>query len=640
MRLATFEHQGREQFGIVIEDPNTGTDWVFAPDRVEAMLERCGFSITGGYYANRPRFLDTLNWPQDLTGLLALGEPGLSAARRLRGFLRRYLEQGDQWLMAQTGAPLASVTLRAPIPRPRLLWGLVQNAPTFARNTPERTHINLYPQGHQRGRNTVVGHGQPVVFAPEHLPFGYNVELGVIIGCGGRYIPIEEAMAHVAGYTVILDICGQQFSGPGAERLAPEQWTFYDGLMTSWGGKNSDTMCGMGPFLVTREEVGNPYDLLVYTRTSGLLRDRSHTAAMLLGIERTIHWYSQFATLYPGDVIHLATMGTDGMGTMEDTRFGPDDFLELEIEQVGVLRHPVVITGPDTDWRPPQDPGRDLHPAPAVRDCLAADNTGRTAPTAWAPDTVRHLWTAMGNYAAVEEAEGVPRASFPRAGNGPASALGCSGSRVEIPPETGRLSIGPELAFVVRRVAARVTAAEANDYILGYLPVLAVADRDMDRDVLEPATMQERWLPRLSGRWPDGFVVVPPHPQAAPWEDVADLELECALDHVGTVRGKVSEYVFSAPEVLCWLTRAITLFPGDVVALGRLRERLQVPATQGIQPAAVAEVRAGALGTVTCRFDDWRHSAGIHSGAEWEARLAARPDALPRRPWKHSALRL
>ena len=116
-------------------------------------------------------------------------------------------------------------------------------------------------------------------------------------------------MEHIAGFTLVMDLVHDQYTEPDATRGERQEMDWFEDATGSWLGKKSDTMGSMGPFLTTRDEVGNPYDRLFYTRQSGWLRDRAHTGSMMIGFERVVSWLSSFVTLYPGDVIHMGTLG-------------------------------------------------------------------------------------------------------------------------------------------------------------------------------------------------------------------------------------------------------------------------------------------------------------------------------------------
>ena len=578
MKLVTFVAQETERFGVVLTHPVTGEDWVFDPEEAEKRLQNYASRATSPYRVSRPHFLEERPWPRDLASFLSLGDAGMSALRRLQDYLQLFLEQVDAALLAGAGFPLQEVKLRAPIPHPRLCFGLVQNSPTHWRNDPTRSIVNVFPQGHQRPQGTIIGQGDPVFVASDAGGFGWNPEFGAIIGRGGKNIDVDHAMDHVAGYTVVLDICSHYY-GRRLREEASTPWDWFDDATASWLGKKSNTNCPIGPFLTTKDEVGNPYDLMVYTRQSGWQRDRAHTGAMIIGIERTISWLSSFQTLYPGDVVHMATMGVDGVPMTEDMTFGPEDYLEGEIEKVGTLRVPVVEQERD-DWRAAEDPGRQVHPVPVVRDAIKAGRTVIATPEEWALGDVRHFWTVFGNYEAAPQVEGLDHRPYPRVLNCAARALAFSGESLCIPRRARTLSIGVELAFVIGQLADRVSEGDAADHILGYGAMAVLHDSSFFEPIRSPATLQESNLPTVYARWADGSNMIGSSLTPLKPEAVRKREMYLSLDGAGEVHGNTDEYLLLAPKVLSFLSQQIALFPGDVVTMGRTCDLLTVPAGQ------------------------------------------------------------
>jgi len=597
MKLLTFEHNGRESWGFL----ETSRAMVFNPRRLAERI-RTGLNPTGPHWLTRPAFRQ--DWPDDLAGLLAMEDAGMAELRRLHDHLAAMLRGGaDASPLLAAGHALRDVKLRAPIPRPRLCFGLVQNGPTFIRNNPLRHCSNLFPQGHARPQGSVVGPGDTVVHGENTSIWGFNVELGLVIGKRGRYIPAHRAMEHVAGFVPVIDVACDGFfnlvngAHRGWETSAGSDW--FQEATLSWCGKMADTMSPIGPYLVTRDEVANPYDLIVYNRHNDELRDRSHTGAHLLGIERLIHWYSSFATLEPGDVLHLGTMGVDGLRGDRDTPCGPDDSIEVEIERLGTLRNRVVMTEVN-DWRAGDDPSRAAHPSPAARRLLAE---GRDAIDAadWHPRHARHFWTVYANYRDVEAHEGRAVSAYPRILNGPASALGASDSEIEVPPRATTLDIGVELAAVVKRLAHRVDERDAERYLLGLTPMIAVSDRSFADVIVEPATSQEASLPIVYGRWADGFNVVSPRLAMRPLSALRDLTMRLT---VGDERaeGCTSEYVLGFDAVLAFITRYVTLFPGDVVTLGRVAQRVTLPAHVAVNEGLTISAEIEGFAAVRAAF--------------------------------------
>ena len=594
MRLATFTENQHERFGLVLPHPATGEDWLFDLNLTRKRIYEYASRGTSPLNAGPPDFFGQVAIPESLAGFLAHGRAGLDELRRMADFLARFLEQADQYMLKGAGFPVTAVQLNAPIPRPRLFFGLVQNSPTAWRSNPARTHLNLFPQGHQRPQTAVLGPGDPVVLPfTETITGGWNPELGVIIGQGGRDIPVAEAMSHVAGLTIVSDVTFDYFRQDYFAQPPPYDW--FEDATTSWGDKKSDARTPMGPYLVTLDEIGNPYDLLIYTRQSGLLRDRSHTGAMALGIERTIHWLSSLCTLYPGDVIHMGTMGYDGSPHLSEFIPQPDDFIESEIEKVGILRNPVVIDRSEYDWRDADDPARTVHPAPVVR-ALITHKQDRMSIDEWSPDKARHVWLLFGNYADAEQQEGLIPRPYPRFLCAPNTVLAADGAQIAVPESAGTLWLGCELAFVISRIARRVSVSEANDFILGYMPLLSVYDSALADHVIEPASMQERHLPQVYGRWRDGFNVVGHLRPVAP---VDAAVCRVALEGAGTAENSTGAYLHTAPDALAYMSRYITLLPGDVVTLGRLSNRLQVSA--GTRASGQAEIEE--IGRVAFHLD-------------------------------------
>lgn len=285
MKLATFDAHGAERLGLVLAHPLTGEEWVFEPGPSQMRLAEYAKRGTSPYVATRPVFWESP--PTSMIGFLESGADGMARMRRFQDFLLSFLAKNDTFILLGAGHRVAEVKLRAPIPRPRLIFGLVQNSPTAWRHVPDRQHLNVFPQGHQRPQGAVIDPGEPIVLPySARVSGGWNPELAVVIGTGGRDIPVSQAMAHVAGLTIVSDVTVDYFRRDMFAQ--PEPWDWFEDAMTSWGDKKSDSRFPMGPYLVTLDEIGNPYDLLCYTRQSGYLRDRSHTGAMNIGIERTV----------------------------------------------------------------------------------------------------------------------------------------------------------------------------------------------------------------------------------------------------------------------------------------------------------------------------------------------------------------
>jgi len=599
MKLATFEYACKEQWGFVIHHPQYNELWVFSPLLLNIQLNKCR-TPTSGLWVSPLDFL--IDWPADLAGFLALEDKGMAALNKMAAYVQIALEQGmDQLTITEAGFPLSSVKLKAPIPRPRIYFGLVQNGPSFIRNNPNRNSSNLFPQGHNRPQGSAIGFGDPVVMPGDAFDaWGYNVELAVVIGRKGRYIPANKALEYVAGYMPVVDISTNGFYklalGNMTGYKVPEGTDWFQEAMMSWCGKMADTLCPMGPFIVTKDQIPNIYDLLAYTRENGLTRDRAITGSYLLGVERVIQWYSSFGTLYPGDVIHLGTMAVDGLGRLVTDRYDRSDRIEAEIERLGVLQNSVVIPAKN-EWRDADEPSRQIHPSPAVRDIIASGKDCLSKPADWKIEDTRHYWTVYGNYRDVKKVEGANVSDYPRILNTPASSLAASAAVIDVPARATTLDVGIEMACVIKKLAHNVKRSEAANYILGYTPLLSVSDRSFGDIIVQPATPQEQALPVVYGRWADGFNILLGEPKPMSAGELYNLDMTVEAGGK-TAAGSTAEYHLDFACIIEFVSTYITLFPGDVLTLGRIANRVSVEAAEAANNGLTFCGRIDKLGEV------------------------------------------
>lgn len=163
----------------------------------------------------------------------------------------------------------------------------------------------------------------------------YEAELAVVIGKEGKYIEREDAMSHVVGYTVVNDISFRdyQLGNRGSRSQA---------LGMDWvKGKAFDTACPIGPYLVTRDEIADPYKLKIKMYVNGDKRQEDTAGSMIFKIDELIEYLSAGITLRPGDIISTGTPA--GVGAFTGNRYlGDGDQLETVVEGIGVLKNRVV----------------------------------------------------------------------------------------------------------------------------------------------------------------------------------------------------------------------------------------------------------------------------------------------------------
>ena len=150
----------------------------------------------------------------------------------------------------------------------------------------------------------------------------WEVELGAIIGKGGKYIPESEALDHVAGYCVVNDISERAFQLEGTG-----QWV---------KGKSCDTFAPIGPWLVTADEVPDPQDLDIWLEVDGRRYQQGNTRHMVFSVAYLISYLSRFFTLHPGDIIATGTPPGVGMGHKPSPVYlKPGNRMRLGIDGLG-----------------------------------------------------------------------------------------------------------------------------------------------------------------------------------------------------------------------------------------------------------------------------------------------------------------
>jgi 2-keto-4-pentenoate hydratase/2-oxohepta-3-ene-1,7-dioic acid hydratase in catechol pathway len=224
---------------------------------------------------------------------------------------------------ARPDRKLVDVTFLPVIPNPNMIACAGINYRSHASETGRE--IPKQPSMFLRLTNTLVGHEGEMIRPTVSSNFDFEGELAVIVGRGGRHIPQERALDHVAGYTCFVD---------GSVR------DYQKFSVTS--GKNFPGTGPLGPWMVTTDEIPDPTKLTLMTRLNGAETQRSGTDLLIYSIPHIIAFCSDFTTLSPGDVI--ATGTPEGVGHRRNPPLWmkPGDVLEVEITGIGTLRSRIV----------------------------------------------------------------------------------------------------------------------------------------------------------------------------------------------------------------------------------------------------------------------------------------------------------
>ncbi|MCB8934135.1 MAG: fumarylacetoacetate hydrolase family protein [Candidatus Promineofilum sp.] len=287
MKLVTFEQAGRIGIGLLRDD----------------------------------QIIDLTALAPDMVGLIELGEQGAARARAMAG-------------AAVTFIPLTDVKLLAPIHEPR------RNVMCVGKNYAEHTRESY----EARGEN-VEAIDYPVIFTKtttcingpyDDIPYDatvsekidYEAELAVIIGRRVKNATREEAQAAVFGYTVLNDVT--------ARDLQTLHKQFFK-------GKSLDGSCPIGPWIVTADEIADPYALRITCRVNGELRQDSTAETMTFDIPTIIGHLSRGMTLLPGDIIATGTPSGVGFAMKPPVFLRPGDVVECAIEGIGAIRNRIAL---------------------------------------------------------------------------------------------------------------------------------------------------------------------------------------------------------------------------------------------------------------------------------------------------------
>lgn len=156
----------------------------------------------------------------------------------------------------------------------------------------------------------------------------WEVELGIVIGSEARYVDKDKALDHVAGYVVCDDLSERAFQierGPTWDR-----------------GKGCETFGPVGPWLVTKDEVGDVQNLDMWLDVNGTRMQTGNTRTMIFDCATIVSYVSEFMLLLPGDIITTGTPPGVGMGMNPQVWLNEGDVIELGIEKLGQQRHRVI----------------------------------------------------------------------------------------------------------------------------------------------------------------------------------------------------------------------------------------------------------------------------------------------------------
>jgi 2-keto-4-pentenoate hydratase/2-oxohepta-3-ene-1,7-dioic acid hydratase in catechol pathway len=247
--------------------------------------------------------------------------------------LRAYFEAGATAAPTGRTFALADVVLHAPI-IPKKFFHTAGN---FREHHEESLNVGWsHPVAPWivffQNVDAIIGPGEPIVY-PEHLTrqLDYELELAVVIAKDGSHFNAAEALDYIGGYVIFNDITARDIQ---RREMRSGVFSFCKAI---------DTFCPLGPWIVTADEIGDPHVLSMELRVNGEQRQISNMSRMSTTVPEVLAHYSPLR-FSAGDVLSLGTVsGVAGFSDDPESLYlKPGDIVEAEIENIGVLRNPVV----------------------------------------------------------------------------------------------------------------------------------------------------------------------------------------------------------------------------------------------------------------------------------------------------------
>jgi 2-keto-4-pentenoate hydratase/2-oxohepta-3-ene-1,7-dioic acid hydratase in catechol pathway len=263
-------------------------------------------------------------------------------ARRLLDLASKRLESGKA---RAKGVPLGRVRLLAPVLYPGTIYcagaNYTDHMAEMARaqgHTPGPTMKELGEKPWhfvKTSKSSVVGPGARVKLPVYSQMVDWEVELAAVIGKAARDVPVERALAHVAGYTIADDLSARDVMR--RDKNPATSPFHYDWLSQ----KCFDGSCPLGPWIVPAHQLADPQSLALKLWVNDQLMQDSSTSRMIFDTAEQIAMLSSRVTLQPGDLVLTGTPA--GVGMPRRVFLKPGDVVKLWIEGIGELHH--TMTG-------------------------------------------------------------------------------------------------------------------------------------------------------------------------------------------------------------------------------------------------------------------------------------------------------
>ena len=257
----------------------------------------------------------------DITGLFDL-QPGwpLPQGDWIMRQMPSVLPKAAAHIRGQKPLPLSAIRLDAPVANPGKIIGApinyrahIDEANADKAINHGKTFTSLDQYGlFIKANSALIGPSEEVQLRFADRRNDHEVELAVVIGKEARFVTREQALDHVFGYCIGLDMTVRGPEFPGFR-------------------KSLDTFAVLGPWIVTKDEIADPNNLALSIKVNGETRQDSNTSYLIFDVQKLIEYASRFYTLHPGDIIMTGT--PEGV-----SQVNPGDLMEAKIDGIGSMQ--------------------------------------------------------------------------------------------------------------------------------------------------------------------------------------------------------------------------------------------------------------------------------------------------------------
>lgn len=279
--------------------------------------------------------------PDSVRGILEAGDDGLDAVKRaVDDVAGRSADEQETMQAAGSIRAFDDTAFAPPVPNP---WMVLSVGMNYHRHLAEMsgTPPPAHPSAFLKTRDSLLGNGKAIRVPPQYPDnVDYEGEFCFVFGRMCHDVSEDEAMDHIAGYTIANDVSARDW----IPEVFGANGSF--GAIHAWErnimGKNLPGFTPCGPVITTKDEIADPHDLQLTTRLNGEVMQSTKTDDLIFNLPQIVSYFSKWYRFHPGDVVTTGSPAGVGVGRDPKVFMKPGDTIEVELEGVGTLNNTLV----------------------------------------------------------------------------------------------------------------------------------------------------------------------------------------------------------------------------------------------------------------------------------------------------------